>query len=415
MSQQSEPGRSSGLRNLSVLILLLLLGLVIFFSTRTMVNSAQEEQSEVATPTTIAGGESELGREVAARPSPTAKPSPSSTPTATTTPTPTSTPTPTVTPTPTLDLASCNLSGCGAVSVPLPTVEYETNLLLRTEPAQRRLCEDCPANDVMSAEALDELLKTDAETLDFLQEVALSQNPYEIAPGIVYIVSDYVHHVVIDLEESGYILRNIIPPIPDVETQESIRITPSYCFRPETLVVTTADYHGLVGSNKTESGRELFFHLGRAALYQLDGQYDIDVIREYDEFARTSVSWGAGPIFIWDGEYDFNPEQEWFDEESLEYYGSNEWAKLSVAVSEDRKYLFLSVSYGLTLEEHANNIIDLGRRWGITVDRAMRFDSTESTYLAIRLGEHLVPVLELEEPLIVNCFAVEKIPAVSRN
>jgi hypothetical protein len=267
----------------------------------------------------------------------------------------------------------------------------------------------------MSDEALDELLDADVDTLDLLQQVALSQNPHEIAPGIVYIVSDYVHHVVIDLEESGYVLRNIIPPIPDVETQESIRITPSYCLRPETLVVTTADYHGLVGSNKTETGRELFFHLGRAALYQLAGQYDIDVIREHSEFSRTSVSWGAGPIFIWDGKYDFNPEQEWFDEESLEYYGTNEWAKLSVAVSEDRKYLFLSVSYGLTLEEHANNVIDLGRRWGITVDRAMRFDSTESTYLAIRFGEYLVPVLELEEPLIVNCFAVEKTPAGSRD
>ena len=127
------------------------------------------------------------------------------------------------------------------------------------------------------------------------------------------------------------------------------------------------------------------------------------------------IALSSSPIFLWDGEYNYNPEQEWFDEESLEYYTTNEWAKLSVAISEDRKYLFISVSYGLTLEEHADNLIDLGRRWGITVDRAMRFDSTESTYLAIRMGEYLVPVLELEEPLIVNCFAVEQSPAGSGN
>jgi len=37
----------------------------------------------------------------------------------------------------------------------------------------------------------------------------------------------------------------------------------------------------------------------------------------------------------------------------------------------------------------------------------MRFDGSESAYLAIRLGKYMVPILNLEEPLIVNCFAVE--------
>jgi hypothetical protein len=47
----------------------------------------------------------------------------------------------------------------------------------------------------------------DAETLAKLQEVALSQESYPIAPGIIYIVADYVHYVVVDLKESGFRLR----------------------------------------------------------------------------------------------------------------------------------------------------------------------------------------------------------------
>jgi len=178
--------------------------------------------------------------------------------------------------------------------------------------------------------------------------------------------------------------------------------------RQSALPPLTADYHGLVGSNKTEDGRELFFHLGRAALFQRDGKFDLDVIRERDEFIKTSISWGGGPIFMWDGEYDFNPEQEWFTPENLEHYRTTPWAKLTAAVSEDRKYLFLSSSFGITLEEHANNIIALGDAWGIEMDRAMRFDGSESAYFAIRMGNFMVPVLDLDEPLIVNCLAIER-------
>jgi hypothetical protein len=81
-----------------------------------------------------------------------------------------------------------------------------------------------------------------------------------------------------------------------------------------------------------------------------------------------------------------------------------------VALSKDRKYLFITGSYGLTLKEHAENIINLGRKWGIEVDRAMRFDGGESAYFAIRLGDHLVPIFDIEEPLIVNCLAIEQAP-----
>jgi hypothetical protein len=38
----------------------------------------------------------------------------------------------------------------------------------------------------------------------------------------------------------------------------------------------------------------------------------------------------------------------------------------------------------------------------------MRFDGSESAYFAIRMGDFLVPVLDLEEPLIVNCLAIER-------
>ena len=339
---------------------------------------------------------------------PTVTPSPSVTPTPTITPTPSNTPTPTATPTPTLDLSTCNAAGCGAAAVPLPTVGYDANLLLTYETPQRRVCPECPVNEQLSEAELDALVGADAATLARLERIARSQQPYEVTPGIVYIVSNYVHHVVVDLEESGFRFRNIIPPIPDEEIRQTIRITPSYCLTPESLLVMTADYHGLVGSNKTETGRELFFHLGRAALFQRDGRYDIDVIREHSDFAPTTISWGGGPIFMWDGKYDFDPEQEWFTPESLEHYRTTPWAKLTVAVSEDRKYLFISSSFGTTLEEHAENIISLGARWGITMDRAMRFDGSESAYIALRMGDYMVPILGLDEPLIVNCLAIER-------
>ncbi len=303
---------------------------------------------------------------------------------------------------------SCNLAGCGDKAKPLPTLEYDYNLLLNHETPLRRNCADCPENELLSEDQLDSLVGADPDTILRLRQVALSQEPYQIAPGIVYITSDAAHHVIIDLEESGYRLRNIVPHIPDEETRETIRITPSYCLTPDSLVVTTADFHGLVGSNKTETGRELFFHLGRAALFEKDGSFDIDVITEHADFAKTSVSWGGGPLFIWDGEYNYNPKDEWFDEESLEYYTTNRWAKLSAAISKDRKYLFITVSYDLTLKEHAENIIDMGQKWGISIDRGLRFDSTESTYLAIRMGDFMMPILNIEEPLIVNCFAVER-------
>jgi hypothetical protein len=211
--------------------------------------------------------------------------------------------------------------------------------------------------------------------------------------------------VVIDLQESGYQLRNVIP-----ETQErGTLITPSYCYTSDSLVVIDADYHGLDGSNKTETGRDLFFHLGRAALFEREGRFDLDVIRQRPWYDRTTVAWGGGPIFMWDGAYDFNPEQEWFDQESLEYYQSTFWAKVSVAVTQNRKYLFLTISYGLSLEEHTENIIDLGQQWGMKVDRAMRFDGGESAYMSLRIGDKMVPILDIEEPLIVNCLTVEKV------
>jgi hypothetical protein len=81
---------------------------------------------------------------------------------------------------------------------------------------------------------------------------------------------------------------------------------------------------------------------------------------------------------------------------------------MSVAVSKDRKYLFITSSYDLTLRQHTRNIINLGRQWGIELDRAMRFDGGESAYMALRLGDYLVPIFDLEEPLIVNCLAVER-------
>jgi hypothetical protein len=329
---------------------------------------------------------------------------PGRTPTSTPTPTQTRTRTPTATPTPTLDLASCNAAGCGPDAVPLPTIAYDPDLLLRQEMPVRHECEECPQNEQLSSSELDSLIGADADTMARLWEIVRSQETYELAPGIVYVVYDNVHHVVIDLQESGFILRNIIPNTPERGTL----ITPSYCLSPRSLVVIDADYHGLDGSNKTETGRDLFFHLGRAALFERDGRFDIDVIREREGYDPVTVSWGGGPIFMWDGRYDFNPEQEWFDPDSLDYYRDTRWAKMSVAVSKDRKYLFITSSYDLSLRQHAQNIINLGRQWGIELDRAMRFDGGESAYMALRLGDYLVPIFDLEEPLIVNCLAVER-------
>ncbi|MCB0213664.1 MAG: phosphodiester glycosidase family protein, partial [Anaerolineae bacterium] len=188
---------------------------------------------------------------------------------------------------------------------------------------------------------------------------------------------------------------------------------PSFCMRPNSLVITDADYHGIVGSNKTEMGRELFFHLGRAALFLRptsfnENRYSIDVMTEYKDFEKAIVSWGAGPIFIFNGRYDFNPKEEWFDQDRLDRYTETTLPKMTVAISRDRKYLFLSISTGLTLEEHAANMLALGERWGIIISRAMRFDGNESTYMAIRMGDYMVPVLDIKEPLIVNCLAIEK-------
>jgi hypothetical protein len=324
--------------------------------------------------------------------------------TATVSPTPTHTGTPTATPTPTRNLNSCNAAGCGPAAAPLPTAELNDDLFLIETTPQRRLCLECPPNEHLPESVLDALVAADPATLARLRQLVLSQETYQIAPGIVYIMYNNVHHVVIDLKEKGFILRNIIPN----SVKRGTLITPSYCLSDKSLIVTTGDYHGLNGSNKTETGRDIFFHLGRAALYERNGRYNIDVIRTRPAYNRTSVSWGGGPIFIWDGRYDYNPETEWFDAENLEHYRSTRWAKLTVAISKERRYLFLSLSYALTLKEHAQNIIELGQKWGIYVDRAMRFDGSESAYIAIRLGNYMVPILKLEEPLIVNCFAVEK-------
>ena len=363
----------------------------------------------VSEPTALTGGTAVITQNLpTATVGPEQSPTLTASATATVTPvlpiaTSTHTPTPTVTPTPTLDLSKCNAAGCGLAAVELPTVEYDPNMLLTFETPVRRVCQECPKNEQLSEAELDALVGADPATLARLETIARSQQAYQLAPGVVYIVFDKVHHVVVDLQEPGYVLRNIIP----TASERGTLITPSYCLSPRSLVVTDADYHGLNGSNKTETGRDLFFHLGRAALFQRDGRFDIGVMRTRKEYDPTSISWGGGPIFMWAGKYIYNPEQEWFEPEDLDYYRDTRWAKVTVALSQDRKYLFITASYGLTLREHAQNIIALGQRWGITVDRAMRFDGGESAYLAIRLGDHLVPVLNIEEPLIVNCLAVE--------
>ncbi len=341
---------------------------------------------------------------IPATPAPTHTLTPGPSPTPSTTPTPSITPTATPTPTPTLDLSRCNAAGCGSEAVFLPPAEFSPDLFLLERAAARRVCPDCPRNPQLSERELDRLVATDPATLARLRTLILSQQAYSLAPGVVYMAYKNVHHVVVDLEESGYVLRNIIPE----RVPRGTLITPSFCLSPQSLVVVNADYHGLNSSNKTETGRDLFFHLGRAALFELNGRYNLDVIRTRARYDRTSVSWGGGPIFIWNGRYDYNPEQEWFEKDDLEHYRATRWMKMTVAVSKDRKYLFISASYNLTLSQHAQNIIDLGQTWGIDVDRAMRFDGSESAYMALRLGDHLVPLFNLEEPLIVNCLAIER-------
>jgi hypothetical protein len=247
------------------------------------------------------------------------------------------------------------------------------------------------------------LTDVDEVTTQQLRSAAQSQRAYEIAPGVVYFVHDRTHHVVVDLQEPGIVLQNIVPQ----HGERGMLFTPSCCVAPDALVITDADYHGLDGSNKAD-GREYFFHLGRAALFVRDGQYDIGVIRTKEEFEPVTTSWGGGPIFVWDGEYNFNPFDEWFHPKALEYYRTSPWAKMTASVSEDRKYLVLSASYGLTLEEHAENIIELGRLWGIKIDRALRFDGAESTYLGLRLKSRFISVFDIPEPKIVNCLVIRQ-------
>jgi hypothetical protein len=68
----------------------------------------------------------------------------------------------------------------------------------------------------------------------------------------------------------------------------------------------------------------------------------------------------------------------------------------------------LSSSYGLTIQEHAQNIIELGQLWGIRIDRAVRFDGAESAYLGLRIGPHLASVFDTVEPKIVNCLVIRR-------
>jgi len=345
-------------------------------------------------------------------PTPTATSTRTQTPTSTATPTqmPTSTATPTQTPlpTPTLDLASCTVIGCGLDKIVTPLAHDDFKLLLAHEPPLRRSCPKCPANEHLSKSELDTLLAPDSTTYARLLKIVLSQQAYPIAPGVVYIVFDNAHHVVIDLTASGQRLRNIVPPIPKPELRRKVHITPAYCMSPNSLVVTTADYYNLDGSNKTEPDRTIFFHQGRAALFETGGRFNLDVTTMPAYYNLETVSWGGGPIFIWGGEYNYNPKNEWFTEANLAHYQHTIWGKLTVAISQDRRYLFLTVSYGKTLAEHAENIINLGQKWGIKIDRAMRFDGSENTTMAIRLDNYMVSLLNLKEPLIVNCFAVER-------
>ncbi|MDM8526897.1 hypothetical protein QUF58_01690 [Anaerolineales bacterium HSG24] len=363
--------------------------------------------SPTTTPTNTPSPSSSPTPTQTTTPTNTSSPSSSPSPTPTQTTTPTNTSAVTSTPTPTIDLASCTINGCkpNQTVEPLPYLGHR--LLLNTGDHDRRTCRECAFNPVYSERELAQLMAADAETLALLQEIVLSQRAYSLTPGVVYIMFDEAHHVVVDLEQTGYRLRNIIPPFLDERRREDVRITPSYCLTPDSLMVLTADYHGLNGSNKTETGREVFFHQGRAELFQRKGQFDLDVLTKEADFSETSISWGGGPIFMWDGRYNYNPKQEWFTPAALTHYKMTRWAKVSAAISKDRKYLFLSISYDKSLFQHTHNIIGLGRRWGIKVDRAMRFDGSESAYMALRLGDYMVPLLHLEEPIIVNCLAIE--------
>lgn len=397
-----------------LIVVLIVIGLVAYFTLIKQPATNEALRDDIAamstratlTQTAIAATNTAAPSATATE-TPTETSTPTPTQTATDTPTPTQTHTPTPTPTPTLDLAQCTVAGCGSEQTVEPLPELVFNMLLSQTPSVRRACLDCPVNETLSQTELDTLIEADAETLAQLRDIVLSQQSYEIAPGLVYIQYDEAHHIVIDLEVSSLQLRNIIPPINTPEERETVRITPSYCFTPDSLVVVTADYHGLNGSNKTETGRDIFFHLGRAELFQIEGKYDLDVLTTPEDYSQTSIAWGGGPIFMWDGQYDYNPKNEWFSEDALQHYESTLWAKNTVAISKDRKYLFLTISYDKTLAEHAENIISLGQQWGIPVDRAMRFDGSESAYMAIRMGDSMVPLLNFEEPLIVNCFAVE--------
>ena len=294
--------------------------------------------------------------------------------------------------------------GCGYdLADPIPTAAVAPRPYIPQTPPARRDCQTCHGGEPVKSPPFLSLTDVDRATTQQLRNAAWSQRAYQIAPGVVYFVYNSVHHVVVDLQEPGIALQNIVPQ----RGERGTLFTPSCCVAPDALVITDADYHGLDGSNKAD-GKEYFFHQGRAALFVLDGQYDIGVIRTEEEYEPVITSWGGGPIFIWDGQYNFNPFDEWFHPDALEYYHTSIWAKMTVAVSEDRKYLVLSSSYGLTLEEHAQNIIELGRLWGIKIDRALRFDGAESAYLGLRIGPHLVSVLDMQEPKIVNCLVIQR-------
>ncbi|MDH4136754.1 MAG: hypothetical protein OEW09_08605 [Anaerolineae bacterium] len=329
---------------------------------------------------------------------------PTRTPTATHTPTATPSPSPTPTPTPTIDLNSCTILGCGyGPADPVPTAAVGPKPYVPQTPPARRVCQTCHGGEPVKSPQFLSLTDASGTTMQQLRDAAWSQRAYQIAPGVVYFVYDRVHHVVVDLQEPGIVLQNIVPQ----RGERGTLFTPSCCVAPDALVITDADYHGLDGSNKAD-GREVFFHQGRAALFVRHGQYDIGVVRTQEEYEPVTTSWGGGPIFIWDGAYNFNPFDEWFQPEVLEYYRTSTWAKMTAAVSEDRKYLVLSSSYGLTIAEHAENIIALGRLWGIKIDRALRFDGAESAYLGLRIGPHFVSVLDIPEPKIVNCLVIRR-------
>jgi hypothetical protein len=377
---------------LAVVAILAVLALVIFGLARGLQPSNTSSFS--STPQSTAA--------IRATPTATWTSTPTLTPTAT--PSPSPTPTSTPTPTPTLDLTSCTILGCGyGPADPVPTAAVGPAPYIPEIPPARRECQTCHGGEPVKSPQFLNLTDVDRATMQQLRDAAWSQWAYQIAPGVVYFVYDSVHHVVVDLQEPGIVLQNIVPQ----RGERGTLFTPSCCVAPDALVITDADYHGLDGSNKAD-GREYFFHQGRAALFVRDGRYDIGVIRTQEEYEPVTTSWGGGPIFIWDGEYNFNPFDEWFHPDILEYYRTSPWAKMTAAVSEDRKYLVLSASYGLMLKEHAENIIALGRLWGIGIDRAVRFDGAESAYLGLRIGPHFVSVLDMPEPKIVNCLVIRR-------